>query len=65
MPRKESEAVPEGNGPTPQDAYEILGGTTLEEIRRIVLEVGKALKECTENLKRANQRVVSLEQDAR
>ena len=38
MPRKKSKAVPEGNGPFPQDTSGLLGGFTLEEIRRIMSE---------------------------
>ena len=42
MPRKESEAVPESNGPTPQDAYEMI---KWEELRRVVSERGAKLLE--------------------
>ena len=35
MPRKESEAVPEGNGPIPQDAGKIV---RWEELPRVVKE---------------------------
>ena len=35
MPRKKSKAVPEGNGPVPQDISGLLGGITLGELRRI------------------------------
>ena len=46
MPRKESKAVPEGNGPTPQDAYKMV---TWEGLRQAMLETwGEAL----ENLRR-------------
>ena len=49
MPRKESEAVPEGNGPVPQDAGKTI---TWEELRRIVEKTwGEALKEIKENWK--------------
>ena len=58
MPRKESETVPEGNGPTPQDAYK-------EESRRVMSEMGEVLEEITEDLRSMNQRIASLEQDAR
>ena len=48
MPRKESKAVSEDNGPIPQDAYVMLGGTTREELRRVMSEtIGKALEEFT------------------
>ena len=39
MLRTKSKAVPEGNGPVPQDISGLLGGTTLEELRRIMPEV--------------------------
>ena len=32
--RKKGKAVPEGNGPIPQDAYVMLGRITLEELRK-------------------------------
>ena len=35
MPRKESEVVPEGDNPTPQDAYVMI---TCEELRRVLSE---------------------------
>ena len=38
MPRKKSKASPEGNGPVPQDAYVMLGGITLVELRRVTSE---------------------------
>ena len=66
MLRKKSKAVPEGNGLIPQDAYVMLGGITIEELRRVMSKaVGKALKKLTESMRRANQRSASLEQDAR
>ena len=37
MPQKKSKAVPEGNGPIPQDKYG-LGGLTMEEIRRFFFQ---------------------------
>ena len=58
MPRKESEAVPEGNGPTHQEAYE-------EGLRRVMSEMGQVSKEIIEDLRGVNQRVARLEQDAR
>ena len=63
MPRKESEAVPEGNGPTPKDAGKMV---TWEEIRQAVsLTWGEASKEIIkEDSRRADQRVASLELDA-
>ena len=60
MPRKESEAVPEGNGPTP-----MLGGITLEELRQAVSETwGEALKDIKEDFKSTNERVARLEQNS-
>ena len=50
MPRKESKAVPEGNGPTSQDAYKMI---TWEELPRVVSEMwGEAFGEHKENLRR-------------
>ena len=54
MPRKESDAVPEGNGPTFQHAYE-------EELRRVISEMGEGLQEIKEDLRSLNQRVIRLE----
>ena len=43
MPRKESEAVPEGNGPTPQDAGKMV---TWEELRQAMSKMwGEVLRE--------------------
>ena len=66
MLRKKNKAVPESNDPIPQDSYVMLGRITLEELRRVMSETaGKALEELTENMRRENQRLASLEQDAR
>ena len=63
MPRKESEAVPEGNGPIPQDVGKMV---TWEELRRVVKKTwGEALKEIKEGSRSMNERVARLEQDAR
>ena len=63
MPRNWSKAVPEGNDPTPQDAYVMI---TCKELRRILSEsMGEAFGEFKEGLKRIDQRLASLEQDAR
>ena len=63
MLRKKIKAVPEGNGPTPQDAYVMI---TWEELRRVLSEsTGKACGEFKEDLRSINQRLASLEQDAR
>ena len=62
MLRKKSKAVPEGNGPIPQDSYVMLGGITLEELRRVMSKtMGKALEELKEDMRRVNQRLASLE----
>ena len=61
MLRKKSEAVPKGNGPNP-----MLGGITLEELRRVMSEtMGEAFEEIKEDLRRMDQRLASPEQDAR
>ena len=63
MPRKQSETVPEGNGPIPQDAGEMI---IWEELRRVVKETwDEALIEIKEDWRSMNQRLTSLEQDAR
>ena len=71
MLRKKSKAVPEGDGPIPQDAYVILDGITLEELRRVLSEVWDEV--CEENglkkpenpkeMRVAEQRSANLEQD--
>ena len=44
----------------------MLDGITQKELRRVISEtMGKALEELTENMRRVNQRLASLEQDAR
>ena len=69
MPRKGSEAVPEGNGPVPQQEKIGPGQPTLADVYRMVKELfdksDRRLEKLTENLKNMNQRVASLEQDAR
>ena len=63
---RKSRAVPEGNGPIPQDAYVMSGGITREELQRVMSEtMGMALEEFKEDTRRVNQRLASLEQDAR
>ena len=52
MPRKESEAVPEGNGPIP-----VLGGITLEDVRQAVSEMwAEVLGEYKEDLRSLDPR---------
>ena len=54
MPRKESEAVPEGNGPTPQDAGKMV---TWEELGQAVSKMwDEVLREYKEGLRSLNQR---------
>ena len=73
MLRKKSKAVPEGNGPVPQDACAMLGGIIVVELRRVMSEAldkafDKHFEQKPENLeeiKTSDQRSVSLEQDAR
>ena len=61
MLRKKSKAVPERN-----DYIPMLGGITLEELRRVMSEtMGEAFEEIKEDLRRMDQRLASLEQDAR
>ena len=63
MPWKESKAVPEGNGPTPQDAGKMV---TWEELRQAVSGMcGEVLREYKEVLRSMDQRLASLEHDAR
>ena len=64
MSRKESEAVPEGNGPAPQDTGKMI---TWEELRQAVSEMwGEVTREYKEDLRSSmDQRLASLEHDAR
>ena len=63
MPRKESKAVSEGNGPTFQDAWKMI---TWKELRRVLPEsMSKAFGEFKGDLRSIDQRLASLEQDAR
>ena len=74
MPRKKSKAVPEGNGPIPQDKSG-LGGLTMEEMRRLFSkELDKCLDEETSHFdlrledtkeKKTNQCLAGLEHEAR
>ena len=74
MPRKKSMAVPEGNGTIPQNAYVVIRGiNTLEDFRRIMLEAWDVVREESglkksekpKEMRATDQRVASLEQDAR
>ena len=73
MPRKKSKAVPEGNDPVPQDAYVMLDGTTLVELRRVMSEAlykafDKHFGQKTENpevMRATDQRSAGPELDAR
>ena len=63
MPGKKSKAVPESDDPTPQDAYVMV---TWEYLREVLSEsMGKIFGEFKEDLRRIDQRLASLEQDAR
>ena len=63
MSRNWSKAVSEGNDPIPQDAHLILDGIILKELRRIMSEApDKSFDKPTEMVRRANQRLVGLEQ---
>ena len=49
MLRKKSKAVPEGNDPTPQDAYKMI---IWDELRRVLSNsMGKAFEELKEDLR--------------
>ena len=62
MSRKESKAVPIGNDPTPQNAYVVVRGVTSEEFRRVMSNVWDGIMdELTEDFKRTNHRLASLE----
>ena len=66
MPRNWSKAVPEGNGSIPQKQHIMLGGIKLEELRRTMSEaLDKAFDKPTETIRRENQRLSGLEQEAR
>ena len=50
MLRKKNKAVPEGNGPAPQDAHVMI---TWEDLRRVLSETwGEGFGEYKENLRR-------------
>ena len=62
MPRKESKAVPEDNGPISQDAGKMV---ICEELRQSVSETwGEAFRDLKGDLRRMGQRLADLEQDA-
>ena len=67
MLRKKSKAVLDGNGSISQDACIMLGGVTREELRRVIMSetIAKALEEFKDDMRGVNQRLASLEQDAR
>ena len=73
MPRKEGQAVPEGNGPVPQQQKFGSGQPTLENFCRIMSEeIDKIfdkhigiIRELYEDMSVIDQRVASLEQDTR
>ena len=52
--------------PFPKVAYAMPGGITQEDFRRVMWKVwGRKLDEHTDDMRGTNQRVASLEQDAR
>ena len=61
MLRKTSKAIPEGNGPPPQDAYKMI---TWEELR-LSESMSKSFGEFKEDLRSIDQRLASLEWIAR
>ena len=64
MPRKESMAVSEGNGPIPQ--YVMPGGSTLEDFRRALSEIRDGiLRVFKEDLRSMSQGLAGLEHGAR
>ena len=69
MSRNWSEAVPEGNGPVPQQDEFESDQPTLADVYRMMEELfdksGRKLDELTEEMRVADQRLPSLEQDAR
>ena len=73
MLRNESMTVPEGNDPIPQVAYVMPGGPTLEDFQRVMLEVWDEVREengfkkpeKSKEMRAMDQRLASLEQDAR
>ena len=72
MPRKEIKAVPESNGPVPQQKFGS-GQPTLEDVYRMMKQVfklwdrkmDKLLRECKEEWRSIDQRLARLEHDAR
>ena len=68
-PRKESKAVPEGNSPVPQQEEFGSGQPTLADVYRMIEELSDKLDRRLENLsdemRRMDQRLANLEQDAR
>ena len=58
--------VPEDNAPIPRVTYVMPGGITLEDFRQVMWEVwDRKLDEHTDEMRETNQRVASLEHDAR
>ena len=69
MPRKESEAVPDGNAPVPQQKEFESDQPTLADVYRMIEELfdksDRKLDQLTDEIRGTRQRVASLEQDAR
>ena len=73
IPRKKSKVVPKGNGLIPQDAYVMLGGITVTELRQIMSRTwdyvcdkcGLNMPEKSRDIRATQHRSASLEHDAR
>ena len=69
MPRKESEAVPEGNGPILQQEEFGSGQPTMEDVYRMMKETfdrwDRKLDEISDEMRVTDQHVTSLEHGAR
>ena len=69
MPPKESKAVPESNGPVPQQEQFGSGQPTLAGVYRMMNELfdrsDRRLEKLSDEMGRMGQRLASLEQDAR
>ena len=69
MPRNWSEAVPEGNGPGPQQEELGSGQPTLADVYRMIKELfdksNRKMDELSDEIRRMDQHLAGLEQDAR
>ena len=68
MPRKENEAVPEGNGPIPQQKELESGQPTLADVYQMIGELfdksDRRLEKLSDEMRRIDQRLASLDRDA-